>query len=179
MKKLKNHKGISYVELILVIGIMVLVVGIVSLSVGLVNRNNVTKSVEKLDIGFKKAQAASMARGDKAGALVITTDGKNYYYRVGLDSTEKIAFAPSTCKIRIKVGASADDDDDLIINESNNFTILFKPTTGAVYKTGVYDFGNNTITDVEAYNYISVRLKNEDMGHSMLIIRETGKTVIN
>ena len=172
MKKLRNHKGISYIELILVIGIMVLVVGIVSLSVGLINRNNVTKSIEKLDIGFKKAQAASMARGEKAGALVITTDGKNYYYRVGIDSSEKIAFAPASCSIRVKAGASADDDDDLIISESNNLTFIFKPTTGAIDKSGIYDFSNDTIPDPEAYNYIS-------MPHSMLIIRETGKTVIN
>lgn len=79
----KNNKGMSYVELLLVLAIMAILVAVASLTIGLISRTNVNRGAEKLVSAINLARSTSMARGRSDGALEITYDGDNYYYYIG------------------------------------------------------------------------------------------------
>lgn len=125
-----SNKGISYIELILVIGISAMLVGLASLSIGIISRNNAEKAATKLEAAFSHAQALSMAKGQTNGSLTITSDGSSYYYYYGTDDSAKSKFASSPCKVEL----IADDGTVTPINASGA-KFYFKPTTGSIDST--------------------------------------------
>ena len=80
---MKNNKGLSYVELLVVIGVMVLLTGISALSIGLASRTNATKCADKLVTSLKTARTYSLAKGSEKGAFHIAKQGNNYVCGVG------------------------------------------------------------------------------------------------
>lgn len=80
---MKNNKGLSYVELLIVIAIMVLLTGVSALSMGLANRTNAVKTADKLVTSLKTARTYSLAKGSVKGAFHIRKQGNNYQCAVG------------------------------------------------------------------------------------------------
>jgi type II secretory pathway pseudopilin PulG len=168
MKK-TNNKGLSYVELILVIGILVIATGIVSLSIGIISRNNVTAAVNKIDVAFKRAQSSSMAKGDKAGALVFFCENGSLYYKIGVDSSEKNKVA--TGPVKVKFGS-------LELGNGENITYMYNQATGSVSSSGTYDYGSGSYSSsggVASY----VNVENNSHTQHIHLIPQTGKTIIN
>ncbi len=80
---IKNDKGFSYVELILVLAIMALMVAMIGLSYGLVTRNNVSKAAAKMESVFNTARITSLSKGSEAGALNLMQENGTVYYYIG------------------------------------------------------------------------------------------------
>lgn len=76
---MKDNKGFSYVELILVLAIMAIAVGLISLSIGLVGRTNVSKGADKLYSSFEQARAMAMGKPDTVLELSCV-DGTYFCY---------------------------------------------------------------------------------------------------
>lgn len=129
---MKNNKGISYIEMILVIAIASILVGLVSVTIGLVNRNNVTKAIDRLQSGFSRAKILSMSKNAVDGSITIipTKKGLCYYFGQDTDNLYKIANSPCTLWLVY------DDGTSIGTTESSNAktTFYFKHDTGAFDK---------------------------------------------
>jgi len=79
----KNNKGFSYVEMVIVIGIMALMVGMITISIGTANRNRVNRAAESLETVVDKARVSAMTKGATRGYLNIAKDGNSIYAAVG------------------------------------------------------------------------------------------------
>lgn len=78
-----NNKGFSYVEMIVVIGIMALMVAMITISIGTVNRNRVNRASEAMESMVKNARVSAMTKGATYGYLNVAKDGSAIYAAVG------------------------------------------------------------------------------------------------
>ncbi len=98
---MKNNKGLSYIELIVVIAVMVLLTGFSVLSISLATRTNATKAGDKMVTMLTTARTYSLAKGKENGAFHIRKIGNGYECAVGnlADSPKFEEFATSPVTI--------------------------------------------------------------------------------
>ncbi len=164
-----NNKGLSYVELILVMAIMAILIGVISLSVGLVSRTNVTRGVEKLSSTFTQARTTSMARGNTNGKLEISYDGSSYYYYVGNLSSPnkeqlKVEFLSSPAVV--SYATEADPNTQIAIT-STPLVITFNQSSGSIQQCS--DGAGNVVSCG------SITLTNGDTSATVKLYPSTGK----
>lgn len=122
---MKNNKGFSYVELILVLAVMMLIVSFATISIGLVTRNNVTKAGDKLYSKLSEARMLTIAKGVEKGKAVLKYENGNYYCVLDGQSY-KVASKPVSVYIVC--------DDGTVLNASNlgSVDIKFNRNTGGL-----------------------------------------------
>ena len=98
LSTLKNNKGVSLIEMMVVIAIIAVVGGLAVLSFSLVRNADVAKSAETLKSSLAAAKSRSMAKGDANGKLSITKDGHNTYY-VSVGGGDKMVLAKGGMKV--------------------------------------------------------------------------------
>ena len=136
----KNNKGFSYIELVLVLGIIAVMLSVMALSIGLVSRTNVNKACDNLATLLSQARSETMAKGMDDGSLCIQFEDETYYYYIGspYDSefdekkTELVSF-PVELKFTINSGADvmySMSDGDMIV-------VRYYPSSGAFYLSNV------------------------------------------
>ncbi len=132
---MRSNKGLSYIELILVISIITILSGLTAIGLGVINRNNVNKTVEILDSAFSRAQSLSMSKGQNNGCITLMVDNGKYYYYFGNDSSNKVLLANSPINITL-LDASGNQLTDSGGNAVNitysGVTFYFKTNTGAL-----------------------------------------------
>lgn len=121
---MKSHKGLSYIELILVLTISIIVVGLASLGVGLVSRNNVTKAGDKLNSAVAESRSVSITKGTENGKIVLSKVGSKYYYT--LDGTTK-QFASDPVSVVYNNGGTSET-----VSTSHSVEIKFNRMGGLV-----------------------------------------------
>lgn len=93
-KFLKNDKGFSLVEMLVVIAIMAILTGGAAASIAIVNNANVNKAAKMLDDAFSKARTNGMARGNDYH-LKLAMEGNSLYASTTvsgvLETKEKIS----------------------------------------------------------------------------------------
>lgn len=87
---LKNNKGFSLVEMLIVIGVMAILTGIVATSVALVNNANVSRAAKTFESLLNQSRTQSMAKGSDAGKLTITKENGKVYGQIGTGEKELI-----------------------------------------------------------------------------------------
>jgi Tfp pilus assembly protein FimT len=129
--KYKN-KGISYIEFILVLAIMILLTTLATVTMSIVNRNNVTKGADRLSTGINHAKTLSLSKGAKKGCITFAAKGSNIYYYYGENIGDKYNVCNAPCNMHIAIlngtGPSAFDDD---ISGNTQLRLKFSPSTGA------------------------------------------------
>ncbi len=165
---MKNNKGLSYVEVMIVLGIGAILTSLAFIGLGFISRNNVTKSCDKLETAFSHAQSMSMAKGSTKGSITIVGDSGSYYYYFGPSSTNKTKFAQSPCVV---TGVDAGDGSDIPIG-STGLRYYFVANTGGIQTT-----------DTDSYNAhecYTIRITNGS-GNSMdlNISKITGKVSVD
>lgn len=83
MKRNRNNKGFSYVEMIVVLGIMSIMTAFIALTLGTVNRNNVRRASESIQSKMNEARVSAMSKGTQRGYLMIARYNNNIYTYVG------------------------------------------------------------------------------------------------
>ncbi len=167
----KNNKGMSYVELLLVLAIMAILIGVVSLSVSLIARTNVNRGAEKLASTLNQARSTSMARGNLNGRLEISCTGGRYYYYVGnlTDSDkeeQKVEFLASPGVV--SYAPASNPGDSVQISDGQVLIISFNQSSGSIR-----DF-----SDHEGNNYsgtMDITLSNDDDSAVIRVYQATGK----
>ncbi len=79
----RDNKGLSYIELILVIAIMTMMAGIATISMGMVNRNNINRASDKVISAFNEARSNALSKGSDNGWLNVTNKDGIIYYNIG------------------------------------------------------------------------------------------------
>ena len=90
MKKINNNKGISYVEMIIVIAIIAILTTLGTVTISVVNNANLNKASSGLQQAIASARAQSMARGSDAGKLHVYAKTGGIYYTIGTSGEEQI-----------------------------------------------------------------------------------------
>ena len=164
----KNNKGMSYVELLLVLAIMAILIAVASLTIGLISRANVSRGAEKLASTFNQARSVSMARGTSNGVLEITFDGSNYYYYVG-SSTDpdkedmKVKFISSPAVVTYALDSAPTTQ----IPMGTMIKVEYDQSSGSIKRC--IDASGNVVS------FHSITLTNEDKSATIRIYSATGK----
>ncbi len=133
MNRRLYNKGLSYLELVLVMAVMALVVSFSTITINTVYNNNVSRSADTMYSALNKARNTAMTRGTKYGWITFINKDNVVYYRIG----EKVPYyadgkyfekysdwkkvAPSAVKVRF--GTYSLDNGE--VNE-----LSFKQSTG-------------------------------------------------
>ena len=125
---MKNNKGFSYIELILVLGVMMLVVSFVTISIGLVSRNSVTKAADKVSSKISEARMLTIAKGVEKGAAVLKFENGSYYCVLDGESY-KVASEP------VSVSVVKDNGDVLSVSSLGTVPIKFNRNTGGLHSS--------------------------------------------
>lgn len=78
-----SNKGLSYIEVVIVLGISAILVGMVTITMGSANRANVNRAGEKLVSAVNEGRTSAMTRGGNFGYLNIYNDNGTFYYYTG------------------------------------------------------------------------------------------------
>lgn len=166
-----NNKGLSYIELILVISIASILTGLLAISLGTVNRNNVQKAADSLQSGFKTAQTSSMAKGKEKGALYVYSKKGKCYYSIGQMGAEEQKISSTAIKVIFNI-----DGTDRVVKDGFVAKFKFDPATGG--SLGADYSTNNGVnwTTASAYNLGQLTVTNKSGKMVKLMIRKvTGK----
>ena len=170
-----NNKGLSYIELILVISIATLLTGLVSISMGTVNRNNVQKAASSLESGFKTAQVSSMAKGSERGALYIYNRGGKCYYSIGSIGNEETKISSTACKVNINISG-----DNKEVSGGFVARFVFNPTTGGCLGADWSPDSGNNWNIGSSFNVGDIVVSNRSGKHvDMKLLKMTGKIEMN
>ena len=122
MKKiLKNNKGFSLLELLIVITVSLILVGGAVIGINLVHNANVNSAAERLESAFNSARSISMAKGQNAGAITFRVVGESVYAYIGdpeygrgdtvtTSEMELICTGALTAHADVDIGASENPD---------------------------------------------------------------------
>lgn len=128
-----NNKGLSYVEMIIVLAISSILIGMTTITMGTVNRANINRASERLETAFNEARTSAMVYGTSKGCLNITNVNNVLYYNIGPEISDLnpvdfnnqtwIKFAQNPIFL---ISGSASD----IILNGDTYTWKFKQSTG-------------------------------------------------
>lgn len=122
---MKNNKGFSYIELILVLGVMMIVVSFVTISIGLVSRNSVTRAGDKVTSKISEARMMTIAKGVEKGAAVLKFENGSYYCVID-ETSYKVASEP------VSISIVKDNGDVLSVSALGTVPIKFNRNTGGL-----------------------------------------------
>lgn len=173
---IKNNKGFSYVEMILVLGIIAIMMGIIALSTNLIGRTNVNKGCDNLNNAMTQAKTSVMAKGDADCSMsVFCQDGKYYYYIGDAYSpdidVDKVEFA--SLPVNITYSTQSAPGVAYTLGEGDVLVVRYYATSGAF---ALADLPDDAPVDMDFIETISFVHKDK-----MCTIRcypATGKTVI-
>ncbi len=145
-----NNKGISYIELVLVMSIALILTGVFTLTIGLINRSNVNRSAEKVFSSVNEARTASLVKGTDKGVLAMTCKNGSVYCYVGDDITtvdfdnqkwDKIATSPVSVSYINKDGTKGTMAEGVLVKTK------FKQSSGEVTEGCInFNFDTNKST---------------------------------
>ena len=171
----KTNKGLSYIELILVIAIMTLMAGLVTITMGTVNRNNLNRASDKVVSVFNEARNNALSKGSDNGYLNITSVDGVIYYNVGkpicdnldvdFDTQEwdKLTKSP----IDFYIGSTK-------LEDGNTFSFQYKQSSGE-YLGAKLD-GSDSVTSIDTnYNIVVLKNSSTDKSISLKIEKFSGK----
>ena len=132
---MKNNKGLSYYELIIVIAIMALMVGFATISIGAVYRNDVKRVSDSFESGLKEARNKAISKGTKYGYFNFYNKDNNLYINIGEEilsfdsSTQNWVKIPGVDHLRVRTETDY-GTVNLPINSGALANIKFLQSTG-------------------------------------------------
>lgn len=162
---MKNNRGVTYVELVLVIAIMVIAVGFVSITLSVVNRNNASKGAHRMQTALNQAKTVAMAKGSDKGQLMLWRDASgNLLYYIGdpgsnpADPTsisKREGGAQTICNRNVNVKLGSVGATSITNTVAAPYIIKFNQSSGAFTGTGyveyIYMENGNTKASVHLY----------------------------
>ncbi len=183
----QDNRGLSLVELIVVIAIMAIMVGLGVLSVNLIFGTQARTCAQKVSGMLNETKTGCLSRFDETMTIAYYTkgqDGKSeftadgYYavnkvYTINKDAASIQIGTTDSAEIRplgsknVEIHVYLSDGSDFILGTTKKLTISFKRSTGA-FKTAMVD-GADTGAYIEKITFSS-GLKT----YTMTMVHETG-----
>ncbi len=88
---LKNNKGMSLLELLVVMVIIIMIMAMILVAYTLINRADVTRCAHRLENVLQDAKVTSMSKGRKSGTLYLYASGGNIYAKIGTAEPQLIS----------------------------------------------------------------------------------------
>lgn len=152
MKNVKNKKGFSMVEVLVVMSIIMVLSAVAGLSISVVNNANVSKAAKKLDSMYNDARVTAMAKGEAKGKLTLKVVNGKYYGYIGETPPANIKDWEQISTSAIKVGRDnkpvSFNVESMSVNaaavpEGSSYSISFTPA-GSVKVAGTAGIHPNT-----------------------------------
>ena len=122
MKKLNNNKGMSLVELLVVICVIAILTGLMTVSMSIVNNANLSRAANTLSSALSTARAQSMARGSEKGYLHVFNVGNSLYYTIG--TGERVKICNNIVKV-IPINSATPVEDMSFAYSTVNYYVYF------------------------------------------------------
>lgn len=165
---MKNNKGFSLVELIIVIAIISILTGVSFVGLGYLYSTNVKSTVQKLDSSLQKVQSYTTAKsnGGRDVGLVIKKKSDGFYVEYkGIAGQEDAKIGGQNLTFKYYVGGTA-----TIIDSTQSLELNFDRSTG-----GLLPLTNNGSDYCEK---IEVSLNGAN-AYTITISKVTGRTEIS
>ena len=165
---MKQNKGYSLVELIMVIAIMGVLLGVGILQLVMVTGFYANECADKLEAELNKVQIVNMAR--KATEIEIYKDASGPYFVKVIEDKGNPSLERTTVKqvgrgsLLITYSMNEDDSDVKELNGTNKIVLQFNRASGAL-KSGCHR--------------IWIRQKNGSKVYTITIHKETGKIKVD
>jgi len=154
MYNVKNKKGFSMVEVLVVMSIIMVLSAVAGLSISVVNNANVSKAAKKLDSMYNDARVTAMAKGEAKGKLTLKVVNGKYYGYIGATPPANIKDWEQISSSAIRIArdnkpTSYNPDDaashvvGTVIPEGSSYSITFTPS-GSVKVAGSTGIHPNT-----------------------------------
>ena len=128
----KENKGVTIMELLLVIGISLMILVFLLISYNVVNNSNTTKAAKRLETVLKNAKVLAMSRGQAAGVVNINVEnGRVFAVSAPGTAHEKKELI---CNANVILSVGTGGVAPAIGNESQNATVAFN-TNGRLRKS--------------------------------------------
>lgn len=127
---MKNNKGFSLVELIIVIALISILTGVSFVGLGYLYNTNVKSTVQKLDSSLQKVQSYTTAKssGGRDIGLVIKKNGDGFYVEYkGIAGQQDEKIGGTNLTFNYYVGGSA-----VAIDSTHPLEINFDRSTGGL-----------------------------------------------
>lgn len=162
---MKNNKGFSLVELIVVIALIAVLSGLVAISASAVLGTQVKAATKNIETEIKKARNLTMGKDRVVLKLYKADDG--YYADIIPNDDASKAVTKKVGKQKVTVEYSySTDGSDLKTLDSNGVVIEFDRSSGEVKK----DDDGNCVRVIKITKNKTVR--------TITLYQETGKTVV-
>lgn len=177
-----TNKGLSYVELVLAMGIGAVLLAFATFSISTISNNNASKGAKRLENAFATAKVTTMAKGQDAGRLYIEIKDSKAVYYIGKTNFENQKNANlicnTPCYLRFDFGGV--DYYPVVYGTTGTeyYSYTFNQSTGALYAFATESLGGTTVYNPSTYNYskdIQV-LNHHGNGYTVKIYPDTGKT---
>ncbi|MCR5251209.1 MAG: GspH/FimT family protein [Lachnospiraceae bacterium] len=159
-KKTSSNKGMSIMELLLVMAISLMILTMVVISYNVVNNANTTKAAKRLENVLKTARVAAMSRGQDAGVVKLSTENGRLFAYVG----EGAAAAKKELICNANVAVSVSDVEGVAP------PIADTPTDGTVY-VSFNTNGRIRESRTDAYYFILAR---GEKAYKVVVSKYTG-----
>ena len=182
-----KNKGMSYIELVLVMGIAGLLIMFVTFSVATVSRNNCSKGAKKLENAFATAQAMSMAKGKETGRLyIIIRDNKCSYIigsqnfisidecKAGKSKNENVLFT-KPCTLRINMNGVSYYPVVYGGSGTEVYSFTFEPTTGAIFCSANESLGSPSYVSSNKNMITGFEISNGNTDSDVKLYTDTGR----
>ncbi|MBR3515789.1 MAG: prepilin-type N-terminal cleavage/methylation domain-containing protein [Lachnospiraceae bacterium] len=160
----KNNRGVTLVELLIVLAISAILLGLVGISYSLVSNANVSKAATRLTNIIRTARTTSMSKGTEAGKLTLYEQHGSVYARIGDGQPEVITKMPVTMTAKY----ATDYSDTTLASEIVSSELRFT-SSGMLRTAGIGDAQNK---------YNMFLLTNGRKNMKVLIYLETGKVEV-
>lgn len=157
-----NHRGLSLIELIVVISIMAVLAGIITISVGNLSSWRLKSCAENLEKGLAQAKAVALSR-DGTGLELSRVDGK-LIMRI-YNEPEKIIGDESISVTYTKKGNT---ENQVLLEDGDTLVLKFERSSGAFMPVGTEDSG-------EAVYCTSILLERKGKQRNIILVPPTGK----
>lgn len=142
---MKNNKGLSYVELLVVITLLIVLTSVSALSITHMTRTSAAKAADKLQTALATSRTYCLAKGENNGALYIRAVGSSYEYAIGDQANLSYdSFASSPVQIQY---ITNDGTQHMIVPTDGAIEVQFNATNGSVCPM----MNGETITEFRVY----------------------------
>lgn len=173
MNTIRNNKGVSVVEMLVVIGIIAIITSLAVISFSLVKNADVAKSADSFKASLTTARSRSMAKGDINGRLTFTRNGNVFSSTVG-GSGDATILAKGGMKMYVAVKNPATD----VLESMAGFAEVSGTSAYYFNTAGMLSYINDpaNVADLGKVYMFAFRYNSNKRVSAVILYPATGKT---
>lgn len=170
---MKNNKGMTLIELIVVIGILAVMAGVLTLGMGFLPAHRISSCTRELKLSLNRGRVEAMSRENVVLTILRNGDG-TYVIKQNGDKVKNIGSSGISIRYEDSKGKSHD------IGAGEKLVLSYDRASGALRPLirEVKDDGTLIYESDEAGNYLyctRITIGNDRKQESLVLVKATGK----